>query len=168
MAPAYASDLSTWLVRHHLSYGIAEYPQANTVTLDSGGQVQMLDPQWPGGVPVPGDYQTKLSWYDAHRHDANFVVAMHPPDGNRSGIYRLARAAFGPPARTYNFGDYTVMTWNKNLLTYFGPPPTAPRRPEPRRPLDQVAVIIRLHFPDSFWLIGRVLLRSRTMRWTRR
>jgi hypothetical protein len=129
VTPGYASDLSAWLVRHHLSYGIAEYPQANTVTLDSGGQVQMLDPQWPRGVPIPGDYQTKLSWYDAHHHDANFVVAMHPPDGNRSRIYRLALAAFGPPARTYNFGDYTVMTWNKNLLTYFGPPPTAPATP---------------------------------------
>ncbi|HEY4463041.1 MAG TPA: hypothetical protein VGN41_10305 [Streptosporangiaceae bacterium] len=129
MAPAYASDLSAWLVRHHLSYGLAEYPQVNTVTLDSGGQVQMLDPQWPHGIPVPGDYQTKLSWYDAHGHDANFVVAMHPPGGNRSPIYRLALAAFGPPARTYNVGDYTVMTWNKNLLTYFGPPPTAPATP---------------------------------------
>jgi hypothetical protein len=129
MSPAYASDLSAWLVRHHLSYGIAEYAQANTVTLDSGGRVQMLDPQWPHGVPVPGDYQTKLSWYDAHRHDANFVVAMHPPGGNRSHIYRLALAAFGPPAGTYNIGDYTVMTWNKNLLTYFGPPPTVPATP---------------------------------------
>ena len=128
-SPGYASDLSAWLVRHHLSYGIAEYAQANTVTLDSGGRVQMLDPQWPHGVPVPGDYQTKLSWYDAHRHNANFVVAMHPPGGNRSRIYRLALAAFGPPAGTYNVGDYTVMTWNKNLLTYFGPPPTVPATP---------------------------------------
>lgn len=29
---------------------------------------------------------------------------------------RAALAAFGPPARTYHTGPYTVLVWNHNLL----------------------------------------------------
>jgi len=33
----------------------------------------------------------------------------------------LARQAFGRPARTYRFGRYTVMVWDKNLLSLLSP-----------------------------------------------
>lgn len=29
-------------------------------------------------------------------------------------------ATFGPPARTYHLGSYTILVWNKNLLTELG------------------------------------------------
>ena len=31
-----------------------------------------------------------------------------------------ARDTFGPPARTYHFGRYTVLVWHTNLLAHLG------------------------------------------------
>jgi hypothetical protein len=32
------------------------------------------------------------------------------------GMMRTPERIFGAPARTYHFGQYVIMTWNKNLL----------------------------------------------------
>jgi hypothetical protein len=34
-------------------------------------------------------------------------------------------AAFGPPVATYQYGPYTIMAWNKNLLAELHGPPSA-------------------------------------------
>ena len=34
--------------------------------------------------------------------------------------YPEVRRIFGAPARTYHFGQYIIMTWNKNLLNELG------------------------------------------------
>jgi hypothetical protein len=117
--PNWAQDAAGWLEGHHLTYGLAEYPQANTITLDTGGRVQVLDPVWPYGIPTPGNYQSKVSWYDPRLHYANFVVALSKPHGGASFIAYQAHHAFGPPARTYRFHSYVIMVWHKNLLADF-------------------------------------------------
>jgi hypothetical protein len=117
--PAWGQDAAGWLEGHHLTYGLSEYPQANTITLDSGGRVQVRDPAWLNGIPAPGNYQSKVSWYDPRLHYANFVVALSEPHGGASFISYQARAAFGPPARTYRFHGYVIMVWHKNLLADF-------------------------------------------------
>jgi hypothetical protein len=119
VGPAWAQDAASWLEGHHLTYGLSEYPQANTITLDSGGRVQVRDPVWPGGIPAPGNYQSKVSWYDPRLHYANFVVALSEPHGGASFIAYQARSAFGPPARTYRLHGYVIMVWHKNLLKDF-------------------------------------------------
>jgi hypothetical protein len=118
-APAAGQDAVGWLEGHHLTYGLADYPYANTITLDSGGRVQVRDPVWPSGIPTPGNYQTKTSWYDPRLHYANFVVALSEPHGGASFIDYQAHHAFGPPARTYRFHGYVIMVWHKNLLADF-------------------------------------------------
>jgi hypothetical protein len=115
---AWGQDLTGWLTAHHLHGGFAEYPQANTTTLASGGRIQVRTLLWPNGVPAHSRYQAKLSWYDPRLHDARFVVAVSKPGSGIQPIYYQARAAFGPPARTYHDGSYIIMTWRKNLMTY--------------------------------------------------
>jgi hypothetical protein len=116
--PAWGQDLAGWLGAHHLRVGFAEYPEANTTTLDSGGRIQVRTLLWPNDVPTRSQYQSKVSWYDPRLHDARFVVATNQPGVGRSPIYYQARAAFGPPARTYYYRGYIVMIWRKNLMTY--------------------------------------------------
>jgi hypothetical protein len=116
-APAYGQNLAGWLSAHHLSYGLADYPEANTITLDSGNQVQVREPSWPAGFAFPGNYESRASWYDPRLHYANFVVTVAQPHGHRSVVYYDARANFGPPAKTYRFHEFVIMIWHKNLLT---------------------------------------------------
>jgi hypothetical protein len=115
---AWGQGLTDFLGAHHLHGGFAEYPQANTTTLDSGGRIQVRTLLWPHDVPTHSHYQSELSWYDPRLHDATFVVATTDPGGGISPIYYQARAAFGPPARTYHYGNCIIMTWRKNLMTY--------------------------------------------------
>jgi hypothetical protein len=116
LAPAYGQDLAGWLAGRHLTSGLADYPEANTTTLDSGGRVQVRYISWPGSHAAPGNYESDASWYDPRSHYANFVVALSEPHGGTSLLYDDARAAFGRPARTYRFRRFIIMTWHKNLL----------------------------------------------------
>ena len=110
----------------------ARGPRPDTPLLDSrtgqgaalsrpGGAVPRL--YQPGGA-VPRLYQSSASWYDPRAHYANFVVSG-TADGPADLIPRgdiLALA--GPPAKTYQFQSFTIMIWNRNLLTLLGSPPS--------------------------------------------
>jgi hypothetical protein len=56
--------------------------------------------------------------FNASHHTANFLLTV---PGEQVTPAR-AHAAFGPPARVYHFKAYTIMVWNKNLLSQLGPP----------------------------------------------
>ena len=76
----------------------------------------------PQDTPVPRIYQSEVSWYDPKLHYANFIVntgADKPQAIIPSGDWLKA---FGPPAKTYQYGPYTIMVWNKNLLADLGRP----------------------------------------------
>jgi hypothetical protein len=120
--PAHDQALADWLVAHHLTYGLSTYFESNITTLDSGGRVHLVGVSWGADKSVPRIYQSEVSWYDPTLHYANFIVntgadkpkALIPP-----GDWLTA---FGPPARTYQDGPYTIMVWNKNLLADLGRP----------------------------------------------
>jgi len=121
--PAHDQSLADWLVAHDLSYGLSNYFEGNITTLDSGGRVHLVAVSWGAHKSVPRAYQSQSSWYDPRLHYANFVVntgadqppAVIPP--------RDLRNAFGPPAKVYHDGPYTILVWNKNLLADLGRPP---------------------------------------------
>ncbi len=115
--PAYGQNLAGFLSAHHLTYGLADYAEANSTTLASGGHVQVREPSWPAGFAFPGNYESKASWYDPHLHYANFVVAVREPHGHKSVLYYDALRDFGRPVNTYRISKFIVMTWDKNLLT---------------------------------------------------
>jgi len=119
--------LAGWLAAHHLTTGLGTYSEDNVTTLDSDGTVRMLTVAWrtpADGGTVPRLYQSSAAWYDPRTADANFVVTG-TADGTADLIPRAEILALaGPPARTYHFESFTIMVWNKNLLTLLAAPPT--------------------------------------------
>jgi hypothetical protein len=110
--PPANAQLATFLAEHHLTNGISGYWQSSIVTVGSDGAATVRAVQ-PSLRPYL--WETKGSWYDQR---ATFLVTE-----NQAGYFNhfepsaSALAALGPPARTYHVGPYTVLVWNKNLLS---------------------------------------------------
>jgi hypothetical protein len=119
--PAQNQRLASWLAARHLHTGLSGYWESNVVTLTSGDRVQIRLVKPHGGRLIPGIYESKSDWYDPGRTTANFVVlslgAAGYPGFNQE---QAVLATFGKPARTYHVGSYTVLVWNRNLLTELG------------------------------------------------
>ena len=113
--PAANVGLSSWLYRHHLTYGLSGYWTSSSITVNSGQQVKVRALMQ---YTLEADlWMAKADWYNPKRHRANFVIMDSQP-GNFSHWepYLLVKRYFGPPARTYRLGWYTIMVWNRNLL----------------------------------------------------
>jgi hypothetical protein len=115
-APPDSSHLASWLQAHHLRYGLGGYWESSIVTVQTGGQVTVRAVL---GTNTMGPYLwlAKPSWYDPAGQQANFIVLA----STRSYLYWEPRAViakyFGRPAREYHVGPFTVMVWDKNLLS---------------------------------------------------
>lgn len=111
--PDPGQQLGAFLAAHQLRYGLAGYWQANSVTVASNGRVAV---RAVAGNPFLGTglWEANQSWYDPDRHRADFVVLAPGADGLSD---RPVLATFGRPQRSYDDGAYTVLVWNKNLLT---------------------------------------------------
>jgi hypothetical protein len=109
-------QLTSWLVAHHFHTGIATFAPDNVVTISSGQRVNLLSVVVKHSAIVPSQWEAKLSWYDPRRSSADYAVVT--PDATPSPA--KLRLVYGPPARTYHVGKYTVLTWKKNLLAELG------------------------------------------------
>jgi hypothetical protein len=114
---AHDQALSDWLTAHHLTAGLGSYAEGNSVKIDSHDTIQLSAPTWRANGVYPGKHLAKSSDFDPRAHYANFVVTT-TQDG---AAFYIPPAwiihAFGPPAHTYHYESWTIMTWNKNLLT---------------------------------------------------
>ena len=114
-APPANLQLATFLAEHHLTEGVGGYWLASIVTVDSDGSVTVRA-LLPGALQ-PDLWEAKPSWFDAASYQPTFLVTDRQP-----GFFHYwepnpaALAAYGPPARTYHVGPYTVYVWDKNLL----------------------------------------------------
>ena len=133
--PAVTQNLADWLAAHNLTYGLSSYGIANTTTLASGETVDVRSVSWENTEVAGGPYEFDKSWYDPNLHYANFVVLIQPPLPIDPIALWEVKASFGKPAHTYYVGRYTVMVFNKNLLTdlvpSLPPPPPAGQTPAP-------------------------------------
>ena len=120
---AHDQSLADWLVAHDFKYGLSNYFEGNITTLDSGGRVHLVAVSWGAGKSVPRAYQSEASWYDPRLHYANFVVNTGADQPQAIIPARDLASAFGPPAKVYHDGPYTILVWNKNLLAHLGGPP---------------------------------------------
>jgi hypothetical protein len=114
-APAPGSDniaMASWLRAHDLRYGLARYWHANSITLDSGGQVQVRAITTAGNKFLLTHWNTDSTWYNPRLHKATFIILP----ANAWSSLRSVYGAVGRPAKTYHFGLYVVMVWHKNLL----------------------------------------------------
>jgi hypothetical protein len=120
-------QLAAWLQANDLRYGLADYWNANAITLDSGNQVQVRYVSRVGDKLLDRPWETKNSWYDPAQHDATFLVTPGPADvcspGTPAGWEAAARSTFGPPSETYRVDGFYVLVWDKNLLSRVGTAP---------------------------------------------
>jgi hypothetical protein len=112
-----------WLVGHHLSYGVAGYWEAGSITIGSGGQAQVRQVDIIDGTMRRDWRESQASWYYPRLHRATFVVlGPTKPPTPRLGTVAEMRAILGPPAHVYHLGPDTVLTYGKNLLADVRPP----------------------------------------------
>ena len=112
--PAYAR-VASWLQAHHLQYGLGGYWESGIVTVQTGGQVKVR--ALLKNTLQPDLWLTKPAWYDPAGQQANFIVLSSTPGFMNNWEPRaLISKYFGRPAKIYNFGPYTVMVWDRNIL----------------------------------------------------
>jgi hypothetical protein len=88
---------------------------SSIVTVGSDGAVTIRAVQ---SSLRPYLWETKGSWYDPASQRATFLVTENGTDYfSHWKPSASALAGLGPPARTYHVGPYTVLVWNKNLLS---------------------------------------------------
>ncbi len=114
-APPANAQLAAFLAAHHLTGGVGGYWQSSIVTVESDGAVTVRA-VWADTLrPYP--WESKASWYDPRSQRATFLVTDSQPGYfNYWQPSPAALAAYGPPARIYRFGPYTVFVWDKNVL----------------------------------------------------
>jgi len=127
VVPAQNAQLTSWLEAHDLRYGLSGYWAANVVTLTSGDRVKVRSLDRHGTTLTATGQLTRTDWYDPSRESANFVVVYDGYIGTQpftgyTGLVgfpdtKAVLAIFGKPARTYRYGRYTILVWDKNLLT---------------------------------------------------
>jgi hypothetical protein len=114
-SPSAFAPVASWLQAHHLRYGLGGYWESSIVTVQTDGQVKVRALLKP--TLAPDLWLAKPAWYDPAGQQANFVVLSSTPGFMNNWEPRaLISKYFGRPARVYNFGPYTVMVWNRNLL----------------------------------------------------
>jgi hypothetical protein len=113
--PPANTSLASWLLDHHLTYGLSGYWTSSSVTVDSGERVQVRALMQ---YTMKRDlWMSNVAWYDPKTHYANFIVLDSTPGFmNHWEPHALIKKYFGLPARTYQTGPYTVLVWNRNLL----------------------------------------------------
>jgi hypothetical protein len=112
--PAFAR-VASWLQAHHLRYGLGGYWESSIVTVQTDGQVKVRALLKP--TLAPDLWLAKPAWYDPAAQQANFVVLSSTPGFMNNWEPRpLISKYFGRPAHVYDFGPYTVMVWDRNLL----------------------------------------------------
>lgn len=102
---------------HHLTAGFSNYSDAGAIELASGDTITMTVPFHPDYVGRGILVEVRVSDFDPRLHYANFVVStkLYGPQGYISPSRAIR--AFGQPAHTYHFKSWTILVWNKNLLT---------------------------------------------------
>jgi hypothetical protein len=113
--PAFAR-VASWLQAHHLRYGLGGYWESSIVTVQADGQVKVR--ALLKATLRPDLWLAKPAWYDPTTQQANFVVLSSTPGFKNNWEPRTQISkVFGRPAHVYNFGPYTVMVWDRNILS---------------------------------------------------
>jgi hypothetical protein len=123
--PEPVANLATWLAGHHLTHGLAGYWQANSVTLDSDGRVQVRAIDVNGGKLTTGAYwEANSAWYNPRAAYADFIVTGRSPVHPYipGVLVRSMEEIAGKPAKLYYIGGYTIAVWRQNLLGRLGGP----------------------------------------------
>lgn len=120
--PTVVPQLASFLQDHDLTYGLAAYDDASSVTLQSEDAVQVR-----AVVPTPSafdayQWETKVSWFDKNRHTATFFIANQTPGAALGITVDTVEARYGQPERLYAVDDREILVYRGNLLDKVAPP----------------------------------------------
>jgi hypothetical protein len=111
--------VAVWLQQHHLTYGLAGYWNASSITAETGGAVNVRPIRTYQNYVLTTNFENNKEWFDPTKHKANFVVWIQNHHcGNLCLTKEGLDGAFGPPAHTYYVDNYIVFVYNKNLLPH--------------------------------------------------
>ena len=114
-APNPLAPIAVFLEAHHLHYGLGGYWESSVLTVETGGDVTVraVTP----ACMQPYQWESKASWYDPSKHDANFLLLSQKPGyftqfAVNGVALQLLNNWYGPPAypagwpHHYNYGGY--------------------------------------------------------------
>jgi hypothetical protein len=112
-------SLATWLVDHHLRFGLSNYYAGALITVDGDNRTTIAPVKRIGGHLVLSPWESTTSWYNPALHDATFFVATPlngcPPRDAAVWVAAAGRT-FGQPNQAYSVDGEQVLVWNHNLL----------------------------------------------------
>jgi hypothetical protein len=111
--------LATWLVDHHLRFGLSNYYAGALITVDGDNRTTIAPVKRKGSRLVLSPWESTTSWYNPALYDATFFVAtplLGCPPGDAARWVTAAIRAFGQPNQTYSVDGEQVLVWNHNLL----------------------------------------------------
>jgi hypothetical protein len=112
-----STPTAAWFKAHHLTHGLASFEQAYSITVLSGGRVQVAPARIFGDKLVTADWENNASWFDPRRHYANFMIVKNfIRCGTRCPAEADLSNMFGHPIANYPVGKYRVLVWRQNLL----------------------------------------------------
>jgi hypothetical protein len=113
IGPKY-QPLADALAEDGLTSGLSGYWEANITTLVTGGKVHVAP------LISAGKYGylwvSKAAWFDPDVSYANFIVTTTQQLAGNDFSMRQAIVWYGEPALTYQFGPYTILVYDRNLL----------------------------------------------------
>jgi hypothetical protein len=120
--PSTVPALASFLEDHGLRYGLSEYQDASSVTLQSQGVVRVR-----AVVPTPDGFdayqwETKQSWFDQAAHTADFFIASDNRPIGRGIPVAAVEARYGRPDRVYRAAGRVILVYGFNLLDKVVPP----------------------------------------------
>ncbi len=122
------NKVAAFLTSHHLRSGLGGYWQANAIAVETGGRVTMIAVHTQAGtILAPKKWELDGSKLRVPGNQANFMVVTPPGDagapGARGGVTEWeAIKMFGKPETVYHVTPtFTVLVWQKNLLSDFPP-----------------------------------------------
>ena len=108
------APLADWLVAHNLTSGLSGYWNANITTLVTGGKVHLAPLTSQG---VYGDlWEAKESWFNPAVSYANFIVTTTHQVGDSVVTRRQALAWYGKPAKIFQFDQYSILLYTRNVM----------------------------------------------------
>ena len=111
--------LATWLVDHHLRFGLSNYYAGALITVDGDNRTTIAPVKRKGDDLVLSPWESTTSWYNPALNDATFFVAtplLGCPPGDAARWVTAAIRAFGQPNHRYSVDGEKVLVWNHNLL----------------------------------------------------
>lgn len=113
-------ELRAWLAQSGLTYGIAGFWLAASISVHSEGKTEIVAVINDGrGKVMPFWQVRRVDWYDPQRHDARFIISQEKDWGlsihDLNGP--LVESTFGQPNETVKLRNYVVRIYGYNILT---------------------------------------------------